>query len=384
MLNKIYKIFNHLSSLKIKTGIKIFFLVIFNNYSKYPKYVLNFENTVAKKFNSKFSLTFSSGTAAFHSSLFSLGLKKKSLVFISRLTFPSTVISLLKANYQVKYLDYDTNFNPILPAKYEKLTPDLIVVTHPFGIPIKNTFIDKIKEKNKNLKIIFDCSHTQGVKIDNKYLNEYADISFFSIQGSKAISGGEGGLILTNSEQYYNRMIDLSHPGRNNNDVINSFAGLSIDTKFRMHPLAAIIAQSNLKNLENKNFDISKKFKNIYTLLDNNDLIKIPKVNYSELGGFHLGLPFFIMDKTEKIQNNKYIPILDYNWPNYEKNEFYNPDNFSSKDFETLQKEYLDIKKFDKDEYDLSLKLFFINLNWIKSNSNQYIIKNVKNLLNSI
>ena len=121
MLNKIYKIFNRLLSIKIKTGIKIFFLVIFNNYSKYPKYVLNFENEVAKKFNSKFSLTFSSGTAAFHSSLLSLGLKKKSLVFISKLTFPSTVISLLKADYQVKYLDYDANLNPMLSTKYEKL-----------------------------------------------------------------------------------------------------------------------------------------------------------------------------------------------------------------------------------------------------------------------
>ena len=179
-------------------------------------------------------------------------------------------------------------------------------------------------------------------------------------------------------------MIDLSHPGRKNNETLNSFAGLSIDTKFRMHPVAAIIAQSNLKNLENKNFEISKKFKNIYSLLNNNDLLKIPKVNYSELGGFHHGLPFIIMDKTEKIQNNKYVPILDYNWPNYEKNEFYNPDNFSLKDIETLQKEFLNIKKFDKDENDISLKLFFIDLNWIKSNSNQYIIKNVKSLLNSI
>ena len=212
MLNKIYKIINRLLSLKIKTGIKIFFLIIFNNYSKYPKYVLNFESSIAKKFNSKFSLTFSSGTAAFYSSILSLGLKQKSTVFISKLTFPSTVISLLNGDYQIKYLDYDFNFNPIIPDKYEEIIPDLVIVTHPFGIPITKHFTQKLKEKNKNLKIIFDCSHTQGVKIEDKYLNEYADITFFSIQGSKAISGGEGGLILTNNEKYYNRMLDSISP----------------------------------------------------------------------------------------------------------------------------------------------------------------------------
>ena len=53
--------------------------------------------------------------------------------------------------------------------------------------------------------------------------------------------------------------LTLSHPGRSNNNSINSFAGLSISTKFRMHPLAAIIAHSSLNNLENNNLKYSKK-----------------------------------------------------------------------------------------------------------------------------
>ena len=65
------------------------------------------------------------------------------------------------------------------------------------------------------------------------------------------------------------------------------------------------------------------------------------------------------------------------------KNEFYNLENFNSRDIETLQKKYLEINE-STNENDLSSKLFFIDLNWIKSNSNSYIIKNIKNLLNSI
>ena len=47
-------------------------------------------------------------------------------------------------------------------------------------------------------------------KYKGKYPNEFADISFMSLQGQKAISGGEGGLILTNSENYYKKMIELN------------------------------------------------------------------------------------------------------------------------------------------------------------------------------
>ena len=92
-----------------------------------------------------------------------------------------------------------------------KLKYSLIVITHPFGFIVKpDSYKNFIAD---DTKLIYDCSHIHGAKYKGKYPNEFADISFMSLQGQKAISGGEGGLILTNSENYYKKMIELNHPG---------------------------------------------------------------------------------------------------------------------------------------------------------------------------
>ena len=75
---------------------------------------------------------------------------------------------------------------------------DLLVLTHPFGFYLDIENINKILDKKT--KIIFDSSHSQGIKIAGKDHMKFADISFMSLQGSKAISGGEGGVIFTDNQ----------------------------------------------------------------------------------------------------------------------------------------------------------------------------------------
>ena len=70
-LNFFFKIIYKVRKLRFFTSIKVGFYVLLNNISKYPSYVLKFENLVSKKFNSKYTLTFSSGTAAFYSAILS-------------------------------------------------------------------------------------------------------------------------------------------------------------------------------------------------------------------------------------------------------------------------------------------------------------------------
>ena len=61
-----------------KLFLKLFFVILKKDYSKYPKYVDEFENSLSKKYNTEYCLTFSSGTASFYSSLLALNFKKKS------------------------------------------------------------------------------------------------------------------------------------------------------------------------------------------------------------------------------------------------------------------------------------------------------------------
>ena len=79
-------------------------IILKKNYSKYPNYVEEFEKTLAKKFNFKYCLSFSSGTAAFYASILSLNLKRKSKVLISVLTFPSVIEILKKQDFKESFV----------------------------------------------------------------------------------------------------------------------------------------------------------------------------------------------------------------------------------------------------------------------------------------
>ena len=54
--------------------------------------------------------------------------------------------------------------------------------------------------KKYNLKLIEDCSHSHGALFENKKVGSFADISCFSLQGSKAIKAGEGGIAITDNQ----------------------------------------------------------------------------------------------------------------------------------------------------------------------------------------
>lgn len=346
-LNFFYKIIYKVRKLRLFASIKVGFYVLLNNISKYPSYVLKFENLVSKKFNSNYALTFSSGTAAFYSAILSLDLAKNSNVLVSRVTFPSVITVLKFLGFNLYYFDTDKQFQPKYKNDLLELKYSLIVITHPFGFIInpdsyKNFIAD-------DTKLIYDCSHIHGAKYKGKYPNEFADISFMSLQGQKAISGGEGGIILTNSENYYKKMIELNHPGHSRNNYFKEFTGMSKNIKLRMHPISALVAIEDLKKIELENNLLRVKIRKIYNFLSKKNNIELNKFDLDNSGGFHYGIPIYFKDI--KKQNIEW-PLLEYNWPiNYDEINF-------------------PLKNKIDDNYK---NLFFVDLNWIKNNSFFYI-----------
>ena len=244
--------------------LKLNFLILKKNYSKYPSYVKEFEDALSKKFNSKYVLTFSSGTTAFYASILSLNLNKKSKVLISSLTFPTIIEILNKFDFEIYYFDINRNFEIVFDNDQNHKF-DLIVITHPFGFYLDYKKLNNIVENNT--KIIFDSSHSQGIEIENKNHMNFADISFMSMQGNKSISGGEGGAIFTDNENFYLNMINNHHPGHNRNKKLKIAGGIN-DLKLRIHPLAALIANNDLKTFDKRDKALIEKIKKIYNFLD--------------------------------------------------------------------------------------------------------------------
>src|SRR5262249_31631245 len=115
-----------------------------------------------------------------------------------------------------------------------------MVVVHLWGMPSKMTELLEIAKRH-GLKVVEDASHAHGAVWRGKKCGSLGDISVFSLQSSKLAPAGEGGIFLTNNDEYMERAIcmgdmmrvlELESPARR-------FAGTTFGIKTRMAPLSA-------------------------------------------------------------------------------------------------------------------------------------------------
>ena len=341
-------------NLNLKFLFNLIIAILKKNYSKYPGYVLDFEKSLGKKFNSKYCLSFSSGTAAFYASITALNLKKKSKILISSLTFPTIIEILKKHDFEIYYFELDKNFK-IISKNIDQQSYDLLVLTHPFGFCLDFEYLKNFL--NKDIKIIFDISHSQGGKISNTDHIKFADVSFMSLQGNKAISGGEGGVIFTDAENLYLKMIKNHHPGHIKNDRLKIAGGIN-DLKLRMHPIAAILGKNDLENFDKRNKNLTEKVKLVYKSLSQFN-IQHPFKDTTNVSGFHFGLPFFFKGNLES------SIVKKYNW--YKELSSLNLKNISSGSNENFFQE-----------------LYFLDLEWIKKKHISIIKKEVNKIFKNV
>ena len=272
MIKKLKLYVNHyLSFQNIKSSIIVFF------YSLIKK-ILNILNIwfilkkVSDYFGVKYSVSFSNGTTACNALLYALGVKKNSKVIVSKLTFPSVISSILRIGAVPIYLDFDENLQIKFDINNKLIVnAEFLLITHAYGIPQDYEKINSIKKINSKIILIEDISHAQGAKSNDKIVGTEGSGSFMSMQGDKAISAGEGGIVITNSDEVYNRIIYLSHLNRKspNNDRTNLLSKIGFIGKGRMNPLGAVTAINDIKNLKNRNNILRKKIKIIYSELKN-------------------------------------------------------------------------------------------------------------------
>ena len=199
--------------------LKFFYLnlsFIKREISGYPKHVLEFEKEFSKYIGKKYGLTFCNGTSAIEAAIYALDLDKNSEILIPSSTFHASIGPILSQNFKIKFVDIDDVTLTIDCDDLEKKISEnsrALIIVHPWGYPCNISRILEITKKN-NIKLIEDCSHAHGARYENNMIGSYGDISCFSLQGNKAIAGGEAGISLTNHYDYYLRMSVYGHFNR--------------------------------------------------------------------------------------------------------------------------------------------------------------------------
>lgn len=167
-----------------------------------PK-LIEFEKKFSKFSGSKYAIGVSNATSALHLSLICSGISKNDEVIIPNLTFIATASSVLHSGATPVLADIE---NDTLNISIESIKKNItkktkaIIPVHFAGMPCNMNKIIKIAKKN-NLKIIEDCAHGIGSKINGKHVGTFGEAGCFSFYPTKNITTIEGGMVITNSKK---------------------------------------------------------------------------------------------------------------------------------------------------------------------------------------
>lgn len=184
-----------------------------------------FEGAVRSYVGAKYAVAVSSGTAALHLAAIAAGVEPKKSLITSPITFVASANAALYAGGQPAFADVDANTINMSP---ESLTEALrrnrdtraVVPVHFAGLPCDMPAIKAVADR-AGVMIIEDAAHALGATYpDGRRVGSCADshMTIFSFHPVKAIAAGEGGMITTNDEAIYRKLLRLRSHGINKLD----------------------------------------------------------------------------------------------------------------------------------------------------------------------
>ncbi len=226
------------------------------------EYVKKFEKKLAEKFDRKYAVAVTNGTVALDIAVDSLGLKKGDEVIIPSFTIVSCIMGVLRNGLVPVFVDCnieDFNMDPNKVTQHISPKTKAIIVVHIYGMPVNMNPILKIANEY-NLKIIEDAAEVIGQKYYEKPCGSFGDISTMSFYANKHITTGEGGVVLTDNENYYDKICSYRNLFFNNE---RRFKHYDLGYNARMTNIQAALGLAQLENL-NKNIKKKRLIGNQY------------------------------------------------------------------------------------------------------------------------
>lgn len=211
-------------------------------------YIERFEEAFSHFCEAKYGLCCSSGTAALHLACETLGIGKGDEVIIPDFTIIVSANSVILSGAKPVLVDIEEKTWNINPAKIEeKITKKTkaIMVVHMYGHPVDFGPILKIANKY-GLYIIEDCCQAHGAKYKGRKVGAIGDMGCFSFYANKVITTGEGGMLITNNKNIYEKARLL----RNQAFIEPRFLHEEMGFNYRLTNLQAAIGLAQLEKID--------------------------------------------------------------------------------------------------------------------------------------
>lgn len=276
-----------------------------------PK-VLKFEAALCKYTGAKYAVAFNSATSALSGAYHACGVEKDDEIITSAISFVSTSNMFVDLGAIPVWCDIKLDGN-IDENKIEKLiTPKTkaIVPIHFAGKPVDLQAIHKIAKKHK-LLVIEDAAHALGSSLNNKKIGSFSDMTIFSFHAIKPITTSEGGAVLTDNEDYANKLKLFRSHGIVKKKLWDSDM-LSMGYNYRLTEIAATLGISQLKKLDRfvaKRNEIASYFDERFK---NEKLFLTQKIEANTISSRHL-YPVILNPELQCPKEDIFIELQKHN-----------------------------------------------------------------------
>jgi len=230
--------------------------------------IRSLEREFAEYLGVRYALATNSGTAALHIALAAAGVGPGDEVITPAFSFVATALSVLHQNAIPVFVDIEPETFGMDPKRIEAaITPRTrgLLPVHMHGLACDLKPMLAIAETH-GLKLIEDAAQAHGSTLDGRKVGTFGALAAFSLQSSKNLAGGEGGICVTDDEQLYLRANSARMFGEDIQpadedayrldralDGTRAYDSKSMGWMYRTNELSAAVARTQLRRLDESN-----------------------------------------------------------------------------------------------------------------------------------
>lgn len=226
-------------------------------------YVRRFEREFAEWLGVKHAIAVSNGTVALHLALLALDVRPGDEVIIPNLTFASPANMAILAGARPVFVDVTREYwciDPNLLKKSLNRKTKAIIIVHLYGHPADMSAIREIA-REENIPIIEDAAEAHGAIYKGKKVGTFGNIATFSFYANKTITTGEGGIVVTDSDELAEKIKIMRDHG-----MKPRYWHVTLGFNYRMTSLQAALGLAQLEKIE-KLIETKRKIASLYTEL---------------------------------------------------------------------------------------------------------------------
>ena len=215
--------------------------------------VAAFEKAFSEKYGARYAVGSTSGTSSVHMAVAALNADPGTEIITAPVTDFGTVAGIIFQGMVPIFADWKPGTFNMDPEEIEKKITDrtrAILVVHLFGNACDMDAIMAVAAKHR-LPVIEDCAQAYCTPYKGKWVGSIGDIGTFSMQQSKHLPAGEGGVTITNNEEYALRLALFRDKGWENRTRLGPRCYTFLGLNYRMNELTAAVALAQLRKVEN-------------------------------------------------------------------------------------------------------------------------------------